>query len=417
MSVAGSGARPVSATGQSVLRTLLLTLTYPHRASYYDDWRDAFCNSQQFECETVNVRDLRPRTLAAMVDEFDAVIILHACNGDTLDYLAPIAPVLGNRRRARLLSFVGNEYNSPYVSTVERLRLLGEARCDLIATQLLREAGEFLYQGCGARIISVPHALNPFAFRPGPPDEQRRLDIGYRGYRYPNYLGDDDRNRLIDFFRTYACNHGLLIDVAEDRRLDRSQWSEFLAQCRGTISSEAGSWYLERDDALVGRIHAYLSARRSGVVISNTSPLRRLARRLPSSVKAGLWSLLKRGPVKFEIIDDFNTPFAELDERFFRTARRAEIYGKAISSRHFDAIGSKTCQIMIRGRFNDILTADEHYVAVSPDLSNAGDAIERFKDRTERSRIVQAAYDHVLSAHTYSHRAASVRAAFDALPA
>ncbi len=140
-----------------------------------------------------------------------------------------------------------------------------------------------------------------------------------------------------------------------------------------------------------------------------------MARYLPSPVKSILWKALKHGPVKFEVLDDFDTPFAELEQRFFRNAERCPAYGKAISSRHFDAIGTKTCQIMLRGRFNDILVADEHYVAIEPDFSNADDAIGRFKDAGERRRIVDQAYEHVMNLHTHRHRTAQVRALLEGL--
>src|SRR5262245_24232988 len=179
------------------IRTLVMSLDYPNRASYYSDWRDAFCNSRDFACHILNILDLKPKRLRSMIEDFEAIVLLHSCNSDTLDYLAPLVPILGNRQRPRLLSFLGNEFNSPYLSNVKRARLLRDARCDLIATQLLREAGEFLYGGIGAEIISIPHALNPDAFRPGPADAGRRIDIGVKGYRYPPFLGDDDRNRMI----------------------------------------------------------------------------------------------------------------------------------------------------------------------------------------------------------------------------
>ena len=337
------------------------------------------------------------------IENYDAVILLHSCNSDTLEYFEPLAMVLGQRNRARLVTFVGNEFNSPYVSTVERVRLFSLARCDFVATQLLLEAGEYLYSKSGARVISMPHALNPAVFTPGP--EQRRIDIGVKGYRYPPYLGDNDRNRILRYFTDNAERWHLSVDISEDKRLDRNDWAKFLQSCRGTITTETGSWYISPDDELIGRIHAYLSQKRKGPVISNTNPLRRAARYLPSSLKAVLWQILKRGPVGFEVLDDFNTPFEELDELFFRHVARAPVYGKAISSRHFDAIGTKTCQIALKGRFNDILTANEHYLAIEPDYSNADEIVAQFKDEGLRRRIVDQAYEHVMTRHTYRHRA------------
>jgi Glycosyl transferases group 1 len=406
------------ATNPSRLRTLILTLAYPHRVSYYDDWRDAFLDSSDFSCDVVSILDLKAAALARMIEDYDAIIMLHSCNNDTLDYVKPIAAVLGDRKRPKLLTFVGNEFNSPYLSTPERVAVFAESRCDYVATQLLAEAGVFVYSGTGACVISVPHGLNPRAFQPGPThtNAMRRIDIGVKGYRYPPYLGDDDRNRLLGYISSQAPALGLNVDISEDKRFSRDQWAKFLQDCCGTISTETGGWYLERDDALINRIAVHLASKRGGLTISNKSVVRRLARRLPSAVKAVLWTALQKGPVGFDVLDDFSTPFSELDDLFFRHATRAPVYSKAISSRHFDAIGTKTCQIMLRGRFNDILVPDQHYLAVEPDYSNADDVIRRFKDVTERQRIVDNAYDFVMAGHTYADRARMVHEALTSGP-
>lgn len=390
----------------SRLKTLILSLIYPTRVSYYDDWRDAFVHHPAYACDVGNIMTLTPTELEQRLEQYDAVIMLHSCNSDTLDYFAPLAPVLGQRNRAKLITFVGNEFNFPYVSTSERVRLFGVARCDVVATQLLEEAGNYLYAQSGARVVSVPHALNPAVFTPGP--ELRTLDIGVKGYKYPPYLGDDDRNRMLRFFSGNAGLWGLAVDISEDKRLNRDEWAGFLRSCNGTITTETGSWYISPNDELIQKIYAYLKENRKGLVIGNESPLRRIARYLPSPVKALLWQLLKRGPIGFEVIDDYNTSFKELDERFFRHEAHAPVYGKAISSRHFDAVGTKTCQIAFRGRFNDILVADEHYLAVEHDFSNAEDVVARFKDATERRRVVDTAYDLVMAEHTYRHRAEAI---------
>ena len=80
------------------------------------------------------------------------------------------------------------------------------------------------------------------------------------------------------------------------------------------------------------------------------------------------------------------------------------MYGKCISSRHFEAIGTKTCQIMFHGRFNDILEADQHYLALNQDFSNLEDVLVRFLDPTHRRAIVEEAYTYVMDTHTYAHR-------------
>jgi hypothetical protein len=65
---------------------------------------------------------------------------------------------------------------------------------------------------------------------------------------------------------------------------------------------------------------------------------------------------------------------------------------------------------MFPGRFNDILRAGEHYVALAPDFTNLDEVLALLRDVRARQAIVDRAYDHVMSAHTYTHRLAELYA-------
>ncbi len=79
--------------------------------------------------------------------------------------------------------------------------------------------------------------------------------------------------------------------------------------------------------------------------------------------------------------------------------------GKAISSRHFEPIGTKTCQILIEGRYNDILKPGVHYISVKADLSDvsgkrcASSRTSRFDEPWSRQLT-----PYVRAEHTYAHR-------------
>jgi hypothetical protein len=90
---------------------------------------------------------------------------------------------------------------------------------------------------------------------------------------------------------------------------------------------------------------------------------------------------------------------------------RLSVSGKAISSRHFEAIGTKTVQIMFPGRFNDILRAGEHYLALDRSFGNLHDVCAALRDPVALARITDAAHEYALSGHTYAHRVRSVLAA------
>jgi spore maturation protein CgeB len=59
---------------------------------------------------------------------------------------------------------------------------------------------------------------------------------------------------------------------------------------------------------------------------------------------------------------------------------------------------------MFSGRFNDILVAGKHYIALERDFSNIDEVIERFTDADHWKLIVDEAYESVMDQHTYHHR-------------
>lgn len=393
------------------MKTLLLTLEYPSRASYYDDWRDAFLASPLYDVECVNIFDAEGRRRALLaLKSAELTVILHSCNADTLDYLTPLKDALAGRK-GQLASFVGNELNIPWAPLSAKIAFLKAIRPDLILTQLPLAAGQWVYEGAGAPVMEMAHALNPDAYQKVRGYQDRPVDIGARSWKYQAWLGDDDRNRLFALFRDQAFDPPLTLDMSTDHRFDRAGWAAFLNSCKGTLATEAGSWFLERDDATVLAIRDYARAKAGGVTLKADSALHRIARRLPWKIKAALKPLLGKGLVKHEALAAEHLDYSDVYEIFFKDKAKPPVYAKAISSRHFDAIGCGTVQVMIRGRFNGILAADTHYIALDPDFGNLDAALARFRDPAERRRIAEAALAHVRDGHTHAHRVAALAAA------
>ncbi len=343
----------------------------------------------------------------------NSIVALHPCSADTLMFIEKLRGAL-KARRGRFLMLVGNEYNLPWARLADKRRFLREVGADWVGTQLPLEAGQWLYEGTGAAVLATPHAANERVFRRDKPDEARRIDIGGRSFRYPVFVGDDDRNRVYALFAELGPKAGLSVDIATGSRLERRDWAAFLNDCRGTIGTEAGSWYLERDDRTALAIRDFLRTRSDLPTIRADGRLHAMTRHLPYGAKAGLKALLALTPLRHEALDAGEADFAEIEARFFAGRPHCPAYSKAISSRHFEAAATGTCQLLVRGRYNDILDADRHYIALDPDLANAPAAIERFRDPAERRRIADAAQALVLDAHTYRHRLAALHAAVSA---
>jgi hypothetical protein len=397
--------------GESRIRTVVLTLRYGVRASYYEDWLESFETSPHFMVTSFNLfRRSERRAAMRAVHDAELVVALHSCTADTLQFINPLRGAL-KARRGRLLVLIGNEYNLPWIRLGDKRSFLREVGADFAGTQLPLEAGQYLYGDCAAAVLAVPHAVNQNVFRRDKLDEARAIDIGSRSFRYPVYLGDDTRNRVYDVFAKIGPAVGLRVDIANKGRLDRSGWAVFLNDCRGTIGTEAGTWYLERDDRTALAIRDFLRARSKAPKIRADGWLHAAVRHLPYGLKAGLRAVLASSQLHHEVLDSSDADFSEIAARFFTGRPHCPAYSKCISSRHFEAAATGTCQILVRGRYNGILEANRHYIALDADLGNAPAAIERFCDPAERRRIANAGHDLVHDAHTYCHRLAALHEA------
>jgi hypothetical protein len=390
-------------------RLLVLHVGYDVKASYYDDWVEAFRTEPGLEVIVLNLfARPKPREVARLASVADAVVMLHSCNADTLDYARPVTAALKDRK-GPLAVFVGNEFNMPWLPFAERRAWLKEATADLIITQLLPETGRWLYGETGIRVISIPHGLNPAAFQTRTPWKARTRDIGTRSFAYPVYLGDSIRNDLFRQVIAHAPGLGLNVDISTTQRLGRAAWAAFLDSCRFTVATEAGASHLDRDDELAFAIQAFLNERRKGVAIRPNSAIRGLARRLPWSLREVILGTLGKFGVRHEAIEDDPVLRAEVMRRFFVDRPLPPHHGGCIASRHFDAMGTGTAQILVKGRYNDLITAGEHYIPVCADFSDLADVLMRLRDPSYGAEIADRARAHAHEHHTLAHRIRKLR--------
>jgi hypothetical protein len=324
-----------------------------------DDWKDAFCASPELDAEVCTVTDLVAFAKAReKLTQYPLVVVLHSVAGDRMSFLLRVARWF-RRRRGKLVVFIGNEYDL----MAEKIQFLSEAGADYICSQLPLATAAWLYEACrDSRVVPMPHALNPSAYvskRNG----TRPIDIGFVGDLYERLIGDDERTRIVRYFECRGAELGLTCDI-RSQRMPRAEWAGFLNTCKGVIGAESGTYYLDRDGRILREARAFLAEH----------------------------------------------PSASFDEVFDQCFRHATSFvsGKAVSSRHFEPIGTRTCQILVEGAYNGILRAGRHYIPVRRDLSDIGDAIRQLLDEGIRQRIVDEAYAYVRAEHTYAHRVASL---------
>jgi Glycosyl transferases group 1 len=326
------------------------------KLSYVADWRDAFLRSPHLEVEVCNINNLLHLARCLfLIRQYDLIVISHAAAGDDMSVLKHSAPFF-EPRRCKVVMFIGNEYDI----LDEKISFIQSINAEYICSQLPLQTAQYLYQECkGSKILEMPHALNPNVYHVLQ-DQRRDGDIGFVGDLYWPFVGDRERTDLIEWFEKNGVAYGLVCDIRK-ARLTRADWNRFLNNSKAIIGAESGTYYLNDRGRLLNRARAY------------------------------------------NLFENQNADFDEIFERFFRGQPRT-LSGKSISSRHFEAIGAKSCQILLEGTYNGLLEADTHYISVKKDLSNISEAIERFRDESYRNELVERTYEYVLSAHTYNHR-------------
>lgn len=330
------------------------------RLSYVLDWLDAFRASSRLAVELCDVNDaIAYRAGLRRLGRFPLAIVLHSAAGDNLERLRKAESAF-QTRAGKLVVFIGNEYDL----MPDKIGFARATEADLIATQLPLTSAQWLYaEARRSTVIAAPPGLNPALYRDL--GRRRDTDIGFRGDLYDKMfaLGDVERSGILSYFALHSQALGLSQDIAFER-YPRAQWCEFLNRCRGVVGAESGTYYLERDDHTRVGVSEYLASRP-------------------------------------------DASFAEVFDRFFRDYPDP-VTGKAISSRHFEPVGTKTCQILLEGYYNGILMPDKHFISLKKDYSNIDDVLRRFKDPEYRGAMVDRTYEYVMNSHTYRHRVESI---------
>jgi hypothetical protein len=322
---------------------------------YINDWLDAFRLAPNLILTECNINDyISYRKIKPLLKDIPLVIVMHSGAGDDLRLLSATSHWFESRK-GKLAVFLGNEYDL----LEEKIDFIVQSGADYVCSQLPRPAAEFLYGDIdGVKILEMPHALNPSVYNPGLSNE-RDINIGFIGARYPKWIGDSERNDFLDYCDLTVNVVGKVIKLG-GVNIARRDWADFLRNSYGTVGAEAGTYFLDKNGAIL---------------------------------KAAKRAYSGRG----------NAAEGSFNEIFLRN-KLDYVNGKAISSRHFEPMGTKTVQILLRGSYNDILKADVHYLAVNKDMGNFAEKMLEFNDPYRRAEISNCAYEYAMDCHTYAHR-------------
>jgi hypothetical protein len=94
--------------------------------------------------------------------------------------------------------------------------------------------------------------------------------------------------------------------------------------------------------------------------------------------------------------------FEEVRERCF-PGRDGEINLFALSPRHFEAVLTGTCQLLVEGEYNGVLRPWEHYVPIRRDWANLDEVLDAVQDDATVTRIVERAYRDLVASGRWSY--------------
>ena len=97
---------------RNTLKAVVLCCRYASTLSYYDDWEEALTADGPLDAVLLDIAEPEaPERLKRLMAETDVVVALHSTNGNSVKFLERCEAVL-LKRKAPLVVFVGNEFNS-----------------------------------------------------------------------------------------------------------------------------------------------------------------------------------------------------------------------------------------------------------------------------------------------------------------
>lgn len=328
---------------------------------------NAFAAHSQFNVWTVNTEGGFPPALRSLRFR---VILLHyslfgywpylQLNNRFLHYLA-------NDKVSYKIAFFQDEYHF----CQPRFDFINYFGIDCIYT--LIEPGYFndvygKYTRADSLVYTIPGYVSNDLIDRGnqlfKPDENRLIDIGYRGRKLEYYMGQgaQEKTEIARLFKERSCDLDLTLNIEaeENERIYGENWYKFIADCRGVLGVEAGVSIFDLEDKV----------RKEYEHFSSENP--RLS-------------------------------FEEISNRLLRPWE-GNIYYRTISPRHFEAAAFKVCQILFEGKYSGIMQPMVHYIPLKKDFSNYSGVIRLFRNKSMRQQLTENAYRDLISSGKYNYQ-------------
>ena len=336
-------------------------------AAMIKDLVSAFQNHSRFKVWAVNVELGFPKVLWEY--EFGVIVLHYSLFGWLPFYLSEeFLEYLEESGNSYKVAFFQDEYRY----WPERAHLLNRYKVGCVYTCIEGEYFKETYW----RYTKVPRLINyipgyvsddmvKWAGEATKADEERGIEIGYRGRQSYHYMGRAAREKheIGTRFLELGSRLGLKMDIAseEDKRIYGRQWVEFLGNCRATLGVEAGVSIFDIDNVIIPQYQEMVA---------------------------------EKPDIGFE----------ELYDKLLFQYDGKGIFYRTISPRVFEAAAVRTCQILFEGRYSGIVKPMVHYIPLKKDFSNFDEVIGMYGDVSFRRELTDNAYRDLIASGKYSYR-------------
>lgn len=353
--------------GRMFVNGILLIYHHPlsKNASTIMEHVEAFGRYSKFKVWSFNVAYGFPKCLKGI--EFSAVVLHYSLFGSypfelTKNYLNYIE----NLHRSLKVAFFQDEMRN----CKQRFELINRLKIDLIYTLLATQYYEEVYLK-NTTVKSVLPTLTGYvcdqliekSLKYEKPFHLRNIDVGYRARRLPFYMGRgaQEKSDIAIGFAEYSRNLNLKLDIKlnESDRIYGDDWYRFISNCRFMLGVESGTSIFDLTGLIQKQVDKFLDA-------------------YPSST----FSLVEK-----EIL----APYEDI------------IKYRAISPRIFECASFRTCMILFKGEYQNILIPDIHYIPLEKNFSNFNDVLLKMNDDAYVKEITERAYQDLISSETYRY--------------
>jgi len=193
------------------------------------------------------------------------------------------------------------------------------------------------------------------------PHIERKFDIGYRARKNPYWLGELGVYKWIitDKFNSIITDLKLNLSNKTKDVLLGNNWINFLNDCRCVLGTESGASLHDPD----------------------------------GTIRKSVDLFIEKNP---------NATFDEAKKECFPD-KDWNINLATLSPRHFEACIMMNCQILIEGKYANILKPNIHYIELKKDWSNINEVINKVKDINYCENIAISAYKEIIESKKYTY--------------